>query len=142
MKRQPMCVYHIREVLTGSRNPSMKTSAIKKTSRQSETLQVSGASLTSTYNMEYSLVYGEEVPVGEFLAKSTNMAQHQRRNSVPVDVHEVGSWSDDSFQPSDVKDLSTDEFKSALGELQKSSTTAQQVPCQQTDELSSECNGN
>ena len=82
MKRQPMCVYHIREVLHRSKT---KKCGGSQPSTTTETMQESGCSLAHSHNSGYSLAYGEEMPVGDFLR--LNCDQIEQHCSAAV-VHE------------------------------------------------------
>lgn len=118
MKRQPMCVYHIREVLLNHHSKTKKP-GVSKPSTTREMLQGSGDSLTSRHN---NLTYGEEMPIGDFLR--LNSDQIEQHYSVAVDVHEADSLHDGHHLSSD-KLLTTSQVEHVHRNVQEYETEGQ-----------------
>ena len=111
MKRQPMCVYHIREVLHHSKTNKCSGSKPFSTTKV----------LAHSHN---SLAYGKEVPVSDFLR--VNCDQIEQHCCVSVDVHENDSLHK-GYHPSDGQQLTTHQAEHVHGnvsEYEKASSTS------------------
>lgn len=98
MKRHPMCVYYIREALTGSRRKKKSESALPPLTKGEEAAALNGSESLFTGNDRFSrsYAYGEEVPVSDFLV--SHPEQKQQPDSVvivPIDRHTLESYRHD-----------------------------------------------